>query len=106
MKEGDHVELIVDGGWFKRFPWSRQLIDPDTRLAVGASAIPIYGSLLDLKHPYGVIVQTDGTWDAKGNKHGGLEAFIPWSQVIGILKIGAESEPASKSFGFKPQRKH
>ena len=71
------------------------------KTAVGASAIPIWGALLDLRHHHGVIVETLGTWDAKGTKHGGIEVLIPWSQVVGILKIGAEADEASKSYGFK-----
>ncbi|MGH7410592.1 MAG: hypothetical protein ACREJ6_05970 [Candidatus Methylomirabilis sp.] len=105
MKDEDHVELVIDGKWFKGFSWSRLLIDPESGLSVGAAAIPIHGKLLDLRHPHGVVVSTDGTWDGKGQEHPGLEALIPWGQVIGILKIEGGAESASKSIGFSPKRK-
>ncbi len=105
MKEQDFVEVIVDGAWFKSFPWSEQLIDPESGPAIGARAIAIHGTLLDLTHPYGVVVETEGTWTRKGNKLGGLEALIPWSRVIGILKIKEEGDQPIKRFGFKHQRK-
>jgi len=32
MKDKELVEVIVSGAWFQSFPWSRLLIDPDTKL--------------------------------------------------------------------------
>jgi hypothetical protein len=27
IRIGDHVELIVEGAWFEKFSWSRQLLE-------------------------------------------------------------------------------
>jgi hypothetical protein len=58
MQNEDMVEVIVNGAWFKSFPWSGQLIDPESKLTIGDPALAIHGRLLDLKHPYGVLVET------------------------------------------------
>jgi hypothetical protein len=29
IRDGERVELVVEGAWFEKFAWSRQLLNPE-----------------------------------------------------------------------------
>lgn len=100
MKTEDHVEVVIDAGWFQRFPWSRQLISPTLGLPAKSAAIPVHGRIVNLEHHSGLTLKTDATWDAKGSSHLGIEIFVPWPYVVAVLKIDGEEETAKRRAGF------
>jgi hypothetical protein len=98
IRDGERVELVVEGAWFEKFPWSRQLLNPQSGQRSGAPAFAIAGIAVNLTHLAGAIVKTDGSWDSQGGRHEGFEFLVPWSYVVGILEIG-ENTGASRA-GF------
>ena len=102
MKAQDHIELVIDMDWFKQFPWSLQLINPERGLSPESPAVPIDGELIDPGHPSGVIIKTSHTWDAKRQEHPGIELFVPWRYVVAILKVENEERAAERRAGFMP----
>jgi hypothetical protein len=99
IREGDRVELVVEGAWFEKFSWSRQILDPELKQARGAPAFAITCTVVNLGHPAGIVARTDGSWDGAGRKHEGFEILVPWSYVVAILEIGAEGGGAPR-IGF------
>jgi hypothetical protein len=99
IREGERVELVVEGAWFEKFSWSRQLLDPELTQARGAPAFAIACTVVKLGHLAGIVARTDGSWDGGGRKHEGFEILVPWSYVVAILEIGAESGGARR-IGF------
>jgi len=99
IREGDRVELVVEGSWFEKFSWSRQVLDPELKQARGAPAFAIVCTVVNLGHLAGIVARTDGSWDGGGRKHEGFEILVPWSYVVAILEIGAEGEGAPR-IGF------
>lgn len=90
IQDGERAELVVDSAWFEKFPWSRQLLDPELGQQHGAPAFAIACTLVNVSHLAGVMAKTDGSWDGQGRRHEGFEILVPWSYVIAILEIGAE----------------
>ena len=82
IREGDRVELVVEGAWFEKFSWSRQVLDPELKQARGAPAFAIACTVVNLGHPAGIVARTDGSWDGAGGKHEGFEILVPWSYVV------------------------
>jgi hypothetical protein len=99
VKQDDPVEVIIDASWFKKFSWSRQLIDPDLGLPPTAPALAITGVLQQLDHPQALRIRTGYTWDRSGRQHAGIELVIPWGYVIAVLEL-REPETAMKRLGF------
>ena len=99
IREGERVELVVEGAWFEKFSWSRQLVDPESSQQRGAPAFAIACTVVNLGHVAGVVARTDGSWDAGSGKHEGFEILVPWSYVVAILEIGAEGGGVSR-IGF------
>jgi hypothetical protein len=99
IREGDRAELVVEGAWFEKFSWSRQVLDPELKQARGAPAFAIACTVVNLGHPAGIVARTDGSWDGAGGKHEGFEILVPWSYVVAILEIGAEGGGAPR-IGF------
>ena len=99
IRDGERVELVIEGAWFEKFPWSRQLLDPTLNQRPGAPAFAIASMIVRLDHPAGILVKTDGCWDSRGGRHEGFEILVPWSYVVGILEIGRESTGVSRA-GF------
>jgi hypothetical protein len=97
--DGERVELVVEGAWFEKFAWSRQLLNPELEQRAGAPAFAIACTVVNVNHLAGVIVKTDGSWDSQGGRHAGFELFVPWLYVVGILEIGRENAGASRA-GF------
>ena len=100
IRDGERVELVVEGAWFEKFAWSRQLLNPELDQRAGAPAFAIACMVVNVNHLAGVIVKTDGCWDSQGERHEGFEIFVPWSYVVGILEIGRENTGASRA-GFQ-----
>ena len=94
IRIGERVELVVEGAWFEKFSWSRQLLDPGLLQERGAPAFSIGCTVVKLDHQAGVVVKAHGSWDGKGRKHEGFEILVPWSYVVAILEIGEEGEGA------------
>jgi hypothetical protein len=99
IKDGERVELVIEGAWFEKFPWSRQFLNPQLDQRSGAPAFAITGMIVMVSHQAGVIVKTDGCWDSRGGRHEGYEIFVPWAYVVGILEISRESTGVSRA-GF------
>jgi hypothetical protein len=92
IRIGERVELVVEGAWFEKFSWSRQLLDPGLPQERGAPAFAIACTVVNLGHQA-------ASWDGKGGKHEGFEILVPWSYVVAILEIGAEGGGARR-IGF------
>ena len=99
IKDGERVELVIEGAWFEKFPWSRQFLNPQLDQRSEAPAFAIAGMIVTVSHQAGVIVKTDGCWDSRGGRHEGYEIFVPWSYVVGILEISRESTGVGRA-GF------
>jgi hypothetical protein len=99
IRIGERVELVVEGGWFEKFSWSRQLLNPELSQERGAPAFAIACTVVNLSHLAGVVARTDGSWDGEGRKHEGFEILVPWSYVVAILEIGAAAGGARR-IGF------
>jgi hypothetical protein len=99
IREGDRVELVVEGAWFEKFSWSRQLLDPELKQARGAPAFAIACTVVTLSQLAGIVARTDGSWDGGGRKQEGFEILVPWSYVVAILEISAEGGGARR-IGF------
>jgi hypothetical protein len=99
IRIGERVELVVEGAWFEKFSWSRQLLDPGLPQERGAPAFAIACTVVNLGHQAGIVARTDASWDGKGGKHEGFEILVPWSYVVAILEIGAEGGGARR-IGF------
>ncbi len=96
IRDGERVELVVEGAWFEKFSWSRQLLNPELRQERGAPAFAIACAMVNFGHPAGIVARADGSWDGGGGKHEGFEIFVPWSYVVAILEIGAEGGGARR----------
>ena len=99
IKIGERVELVVEGAWFEKFSWSRQLLDPELGQERGAPAFAIACALVNLGHQAGVVARAHSSWDGEGRKHEGFEILVPWSYVVAILEVGAEGGGAGR-IGF------
>jgi hypothetical protein len=99
IRIGDRVELVVEGAWFEKFSWSRQLLDPELRQERGAPAFAIACTVVNLGHQAGVVAKAHGSWDGGGRKYEGFEMLVPWSYVVAILEISAEGGGARR-IGF------
>lgn len=96
IRDGERVELVVEGAWFEKFAWSRQLLNPELGQERGAPAFAIACTVVNLAHLVGIVARTDGSWDGGGRKHEGFEILVPWSYVVAILEIGAEGGDARR----------
>jgi hypothetical protein len=99
IRIGERVELVVEGAWFEKFSWSRQLLDPGVPQERGAPAFAIACTVVNLGHQAGVLVKAHGSWDNEGRKREGFEVLIPWSYVVAILEIG-EDDGGAWRVGF------
>ena len=99
IREGDRVELVVEGAWFEKFSWSRQVLDPELKQARGAPAFAIACTVVNVSHLAGIVARTDGSWDGEGRRHEGFEILVPWSYVVAIMEIGGEGGGARR-IGF------
>ena len=79
IKIGERVELVVEGAWFEKFSWSRQLLDPELGQERGAPAFAIACTVVNLGHQAGLVARAHSSWDGEGRKHEGFEILVPWS---------------------------
>jgi hypothetical protein len=81
---------VVEGAWFEKFSWSRQLLDPELGQERGAPAFAIACTVVNLGHQAGLVAKAHGSWDGEGGKHEGSKFSSRERMLVGILEIGAE----------------